>query len=193
MNIITDILPESVEADGKSYPINPDFKVWLKFHSIMTDKEKSPAERATKAILCCFDRKRCKKLPARLDDAVSALLRFYSQEADEKSGKKASKSEKVFDFTEDSGYIYAAFFEQYGIDLTKSSMHWYRFLALLNGLSENTQLRKIIAWRSVDLSRIEDDKKRDFYRKMKSIYRLKSGGADAFSEKDIANELSKAF
>ena len=193
MNIITDILPESVEADGESYPIKTDFKVWLKFYSIMTDKEKSPAERATSAILCCFDGDKGKKLPKRLDDAVSALFRFYSKGADEECGKIASKREKVFDFTEDSGYIYAAFFEQYGIDLTKSSMHWYRFLALLNGLSENTQLRKIIAWRSANLSEIRDDKKRDFYRKMKSIYQLKSGGADAFTEKDIANELSKAF
>lgn len=192
MNIITDILPESVEVNGKNYPIKTDFKVWLKFHSVMCDKEKSPAERATNAILCCFDGEKDKRLPERLEDAVYALLRFYSKGADGKSGKGASKAEKVFDFTEDSDYIYAAFFEQYGIDLAKCSMHWYRFLALLNGLSENTQLRKIIAWRSVNLSEIKDDKKREFYRKMKNIYGLKSG-AGAFSEMDMANELSKAF
>lgn len=191
MNIITDILPESVEAEGISYPVKTDFKVWLKFYSIMNDKEKSPAERATRAILCCFDAEKGNKLPKTLEDAASALLRFYAAGAEE-SGKKASEKEKVFDFTEDAGYIYAAFFQQYGIDLAECSMHWYRFLALLNGLSEDTQLRKIIAWRSADLSQIKDEKKREFYRKMKNIYGLKCG-AGAFSERDIAEELSKAF
>jgi len=193
MNIITDVLPDSVEYNGKSYAVKTDFKVWLKFHSIITDNTKTPAEKSIDAILCCFDGKRCKRLPDTAEDAIAALLQFFCEKTETKSGKKASKSEKVFDFTEDSGYIYAAFFQEYGIDLSKSSMHWYRFLALLNGLSEDTKLRKIIAWRGVNLSGIKDSERREFYRKMKNRYRLCSGKDSVLCEADIADEINKAF
>jgi len=193
MNIITDTLPDSIEYKGKSYPVKTDFKVWLKFHQIITDKHKSSAEKSALCILCCFDRVRCKKLPDTCFDALYALLTFFSGDAAPDKGKKSVKREKVFDFTEDAGYIYSAFFQEYGIDLSKCSMHWYRFLALLNSLSESTQLRKIIAWRSVNLSEIKDPKRRDFYRKMKDFYRLSQDGNSALTEGNIASELDKAF
>lgn len=193
MNIITDILPDSIEYKGKNYPVKTDFKVWLKFHKILKDKNKSPAEKSTLSILCCFDGERCKKLPDTSTEALEALLSFFSGGYRTEKGERSAKSEKVFDFTEDSGYIYSAFFQEYGIDLSRTSMHWYRFLALLNGLSESTQLRKIIAWRSVNLSEIKDPKRRDFYRRMKNIYKLSSDRKSALTEGKIASELGKAF
>ena len=192
MNIITDILPDSIEYCGKTYPLRTDFKVWLKFHSIVTDKKRTPAEKSTDAILCCFDSKRCKRLPDTVADTMAVLLQFFSACTKEERGKNIPKSDKVFDFTEDAEYIYSSFFQEYGIDLAKSSMHWYRFLALLNGLSENTKLRKIIAWRGVNLSDIKDPKMRSFYHSMKSLYRL-SGANKALTEGNIASELSRAF
>jgi hypothetical protein len=193
MNIITDILPDCVEYKGKNYPVKTDFKVWLKFHQIMKDKNKSPAEKSTNAILCCFDRGRCKELPDTCFEAIEALFNFFSGSRNSENGNNSPKREKVFDFTEDAGYIYSAFFQEYGIDLAFSSMHWYRFLALLNGLSESSQLRRIIAWRSINLSEITDTKRRDFYRRMKNFYKLSDGGNSALSEGNIASELDKAF
>ena len=193
MNIITDILPESIEYKGTDYPVKTDFKVWLKFYQIIKDKNKSPAEKSTQAILCCFDRERCKKLPDTCIDALEALLSFFSGGNKPENSKNAEKRDRVFDFTEDAGYIYSAFFREYGIDLSKCGMHWYRFLALLNGLSESTQLKKIIAWRSVNLSEIKDPKRRDFYRRMKSFYKLSGDGNSVLTEGNIASELDKAF
>ena len=193
MNIITDILPESVNYNGKDYPLKTDFKVWLKFHSIVTDKKSTPAEKSAKAILCCFDSRKCKRLPDTMEDTMALLLKFFSGNTEADSGKYAPKKERVFDFAEDSGYIYAAFFQEYGIDLSESSMHWYRFLALLNGLSENTKLRKIIAWRGVNLSEIKDSGRREYFRRMKSFYRLGKAENGILTEKDIAEEISTAF
>lgn len=192
MNIITDALDDSVKFNGKIYPVKTDFKVWLKFHQIVTDKSKSSAEKSASCILCCFDSVRCKKLPDTLDDTMEVLFKFFSANNEPQSGKTGKQSKKVFDFTEDSGYIYTSFFQEYGIDLSKINMHWYRFLALLNGLSENTQLGKIIAWRSVDLSKIDDPKRRDFYRRMKNLYKLDLSDA-SLCEGDIADEISRAF
>lgn len=189
MNIICDRLPENVSFGGKKYPIKTDFKVWLKFHEIVTDKSKSPAEKFTDAVLCCFDSQKCKKLPDSYSDTMSLLFDFFAGMPKEKKAVKSA--EKVFDFTEDSEYIFASFFQEYGIDLSESSMHWYKFLALLGGLSENSQLKRAIAWRSINLSDIEDPKRRNFYRKMKEFYSL--NGNSALNEKSFAEELSKAF
>lgn len=191
MNIITDRLPESVDFRGKKYPIKTDFKVWLRFHKIVTDKNKSPAEKFTEAVLCCFDPQKCKKLPDSYSDTMSLLFNFF---AGIPKGEKTVKSaEKVFDFTEDSEYIFASFFKEYGIDLSESSMHWYKFLALLGGLSEDSQLKRAIAWRSINLAEIDEPKMRNFYRRMKEFYSLKGDGNSALNEKSIALELSKAF
>ena len=192
MNIITDALDDSVEFKGKVYPVKTDFKVWLRFHQIVTDKNKNSAEKSASCILCCFDSARCKRLPDTLEEAMELLFKFFAAGNEPKGGKKVKAGKKVFDFTEDSGYIYASFFQEYGIDLAKTNMHWYRFLALLNNLSENTQLGKIIAWRSVDLSKIEDPKRRDFYRRMKNLYKFDTGD-ERLTEGNIADEISRAF
>ena len=49
----------------------------------------------------------------------------------------------VLDFAIDADYIYAAFMEQYGIDLLTARLHWYSFNALLHGLHD-TELNNII-------------------------------------------------
>lgn len=192
MNIITDALDDTVEFKGEIYPVKTDFKVWLKFHQIVTDKSKSSAQKSASCILCCFDKKRCKRLPDTLEDTMEVLFKFFAANNEPKCEKNGKKGRKVFDFTEDSEYIYSSFFQEYGIDLAKIDMHWYRFLALLNGLSEKTQLGKIIAWRSMDLSRIDDPKRRDFYRRMKALYKFDSGD-ERLSEGNIADEISRAF
>lgn len=191
MNIITDVLPESVSIGGKHYPVKTDFKVWLKFYKIINDSKKSPAEKFTEAVLCCFDVQNCKKLPDSYEETMMLLFDFFAGMPKGQDGGKPS--EKVFDFTEDSGYIYSSFFQEYGIDLSESSMHWYKFLALLGGLSEKSQLKRVIAWRSINLADIDDPKRRNFYRKMKEFYMLKGDGNSAIAEKNIAEELAKAF
>ena len=56
---------------------------------------------------------------------------------------KRTKGEKVLDYDIDADYIYAAFLEQYRIDLLVEEMHWYKFCALLHGLHD-TELNNII-------------------------------------------------
>lgn len=53
---------------------------------------------------------------------------------------------KAFDFRQDSELLYAAFRQAYGIDLDAEhgKLHWLRFLALLEGLPDNTRLSQVI-------------------------------------------------
>lgn len=55
-------------------------------------------------------------------------------------------TEIVLDYDADADYIYAAFMEQYGINLITARLHWYEFTALLHGLHD-TELNRIIAAR----------------------------------------------
>lgn len=191
MNIITDKLPESVGKNGRQYPVRTDFKVWLKFYEIMKDNKKSPAEKFTEAVLCCFDSAKCKSLPDSYEETMSLLFDFF---AGVPKGEKQNKpKEKVFDFSEDAEYIFASFFSEYGIDISEKSMHWYKFLALLAGLSESSPLKKAVMWRGVNLTEIEDPKRRNYCRKMKEFYRLNGGDAAVLDEGDIAAELLRAF
>lgn len=192
MNILCDTLPNFIELDGDRYEINTDFKVWLKFHSVLTDKSLSSNEKFVLIMLNCFDCEKCKKLPQNAESTLNALLDFYGGNKKSEKAKKKSKSKKLFDFCEDAELIFSAFYMEYGIDLTTAVMHWYKFLALLSGLTERTQFVKILSYRGINLDEIEDKKRRSFYAKMKKIYALSDENA-VIAEDDIAQKLSELF
>ena len=92
-------------------------------------------------------------------------------------------------FSCDEGLIYAAFMEQYGIDLYMVNLHWWSFMNLLNGLSDDTVFMKIVGYRSVKCESIKNKEMKKFYRKMKNKYRL---SGDLCDEK-IASALESVM
>lgn len=192
MNILCDKLPSYIEIDGKKYEINTDFRIWIKFQEIMESGIFKPNEKIVLAILNCFTSAKCKSLPPDSQKTIDALFCFFGGKSNNDGEKQNSKfSKKIFDFTKDADYILSAFYQEYGIDLTVCNMHWYKFLALLNGLTDRTRFVKILEYRSIDPDGIKDEKKRNFYRKMKKIYALSQDGK--ISEQDIADKLTEAF
>ena len=67
--------------------------------------------------------------------------------------------------------MYAAFYEQYGIDLLKVNLHWHQFNALLNGL-HGTKLDDVIAFRVFE----PNDKStyEQYMRKMQQAWELET-------------------
>ena len=62
---------------------------------------------------------------------------------------------------------------QYRIDLQDvEHLHWWKFKALLEGLKDDNKLSKILEYRSVDLSKIQDKEQRKFYKEMQDKYSL---------------------
>jgi len=78
----------------------------------------------------------------------------------------------VFDFLEDGDAIYAGFYRSYGLDLTAVSLHWWKFMALLRSLPADTEFMSRVELRSMDLSRIEDDRVRRKLRRARAKIRL---------------------
>lgn len=78
--------------------------------------------------------------------------------------------ERILDFRIDSDYIYSAFMQDYKIDLCEAKMHWHKFKALLNGISENTRLCQIMGYRSYTGEQVENHDK--IYKKLKNAWEL---------------------
>ena len=135
-----------VTAAGKVFPIQTDWRTWLGFSRLLSNKdttfsdikhiytEEIPSEEEHKE---CFD----------------LLIKFYQPVAELPRATGEGNKEKVLDYFIDSQLIYCAFLEQYGIDLLETTdgihfkkMHWHVFLALLSGL-HNTKLNDVMSWR----------------------------------------------
>ncbi|MEI3225518.1 MAG: Gp15 family bacteriophage protein [Lachnospiraceae bacterium] len=88
--------------------------------------------------------------------------------------------QKTFDFDLDGEYIYSSFFQEYGIDLLdqQGKLHWKKFIALFQGLSDNTKMREIMKIRSMELPQYngKNQKQIQDIQELKSYYALPVSG-----------------
>lgn len=168
--------PEAILIGNAEYKVNTDFRMWLEISEILSDTSLSDRDK----ILCLLMRGYKDKIPPDINDAIDGLLLFMSQN---KKGGKTEKSTPVISFSDDEGVIYASFLQQYGIDLFKENLHWWKFLMLLGALDEKTSFMRIVGYRSVNLENIKDKLQKSFYRKMKNKYRINRD----ISDSDIAD------
>lgn len=169
MNILLDPLPDSVTVRGERCPVNTDWRAWLRFGVLMERAQSEPsvlAEVITTVYKC---------VPPNLYDAITAAAEFYAPRVGDGqhggTGNGASPA-RAYDVECDADMIYAAFYQQYGIDLAVSDMHWYRFRALFSALGEDVQFVKAISYRTMNLDEIRDPKTRGAYRRLKEQYAL---------------------
>lgn len=123
----------------------------------------------------------CARLNAKkflgLCHCFQSMLRFYvggeaaTPEARHSISSSAGSYEIAFDYASDAPYIVAAFQQTYGIDLTTSTMHWWRFRALFLSLPEDTLMHKIMCWRTADLSGMQSEE-RQRYELLRGAYAL---------------------
>lgn len=170
MDLFTSPLPQTITVNGKDFPIATDFRVWVRFDCLTERKTLDPDTLAEVLALVFTE---C-VLPDSLSDTLSALFRFYACGEDGSKRRKSTpgSQKRVVSFAHDSPLIYAAFMAQYGIDLTRENLHWWKFRALFDGLNEHQKICEVVGWRAADLSKIKDKERRAFYRKMQEIYKL---------------------
>jgi len=190
MDFLTKKLPDGVVIGSKFYPVHTDFRNWIKISEILEGYECSDSKRLAQIFSLCY-----KELPETVSEAVCGVYEFYNcgnkQKLKEEGGSR--KKTRVFSFKEDGELIYAAFLSQYGIDLTAENLHWYRFCALLSGLSGEHKLIKVIHYRSVKLSDIKAGAERNHILNMKKLYMLSDGRSEEEKSADLAEEMSALF
>ena len=67
--------------------------------------------------------------------------------------------------------IYAAFMQQYHIDLLTVNLHWYEFKSLFDGLTENTQLIKVIGYRTTEIDKMPKEQRKEALR-LKEFWKI---------------------
>ena len=159
--------PDSVSVCGTKHPVNTDFRIMCRFELAI---QKSDTAEITSAVSDFF----IGNIPADINAAVNAVLEFYLCGKQAEDGKDSGKNDKrCYDYNEDWKYFIAAFRQQYGIDLNTALLHWWEFSALFSGLTDDTELIKIMQIRCTNLKDISDKKERDRIKKLQERYALK--------------------
>lgn len=168
MNMFLDSVPTSLWIAGTEYKIHTDYRVWIKYQLLLFDFEGGDDELYQIILDLVFIDE---KPPVKdYEETTKQIIWFYS--CGKKIPKSAGKHKDVFSYEHDDGYIAAAFRQQYQIDLDEISLHWWKFYAYFLSLQDNTEIVKIMGYRSVDISSKMPAAQRNFYEKMKKHYKL---------------------
>ena len=167
--------PEYVEVEGKRYKINTDFRVAIECNRIAEDDSIGNLERAMAVIYTLFGDEGI-NTPDHYEKLLELAQKYLvcGNELDNNVNDKPD-----MDFIEDYGLIWASFMSDYnGLDLDKTKMHWWKFMDLMNGLSNSEMgnccvLNRIRNLRTFDVSEIKDKKERDKILKAKKQVELK--------------------
>lgn len=127
-NVLLDPLPE----EWHGYPIDADFQTGIQISQCMADEELSEEERFYTAVELLFPDERNRPENKEAAEALTWFLTEFHHDnnADEES------TMPVMDFDIDQWRIYAAFWNQYHIDLNTANLHWFVFMGLMSNLEE---------------------------------------------------------
>lgn len=169
MNLLCDKAPDTITVSGVEYKINTDFRVWIKFELILTEQidDTISAEILAEIQNLIFTN------PCTMsENTVDSILNFYRCGKPPEKYSSGGNGKAVFDYDYDDSYIYAAFMEQYNIDLNSTNLHWWKFRALFQSLNADCMFVKILGYRSMPITSKMSTADRNFYQRMKKLYAL---------------------
>lgn len=177
-------LDDTVEINGKTYKIDLSFDNVLRLVDMLSDDELDDATQINLGLEMLIG--------TRLDeyDIFEKEKIFHeifkntiAKDAEENTPvdidgnpMPQTKEEKIYSIKQDAEYIYASFYQDYGIDLfeMQGKLHWYKFKALLAGLRSNTKFKEVIEIRTMELPAGKGNQKyREKIQKLKDYYKLK--------------------
>lgn len=140
-------LPNTITVSGREYSIYTDFRVWMRFENSL----KGCHENDQIEIGYLFKNERP------IYSNIRDILAFSRPPRELPRAVRGTSSDAiVIDFEIDGDLIYAAFLQQYGIDLVEiPELHWHKFLALLHGL-KGTKLDEIMSYRCYEKQQNKD-------------------------------------
>lgn len=174
MNILTDKLPESIELFGSPVPVHADHRSCIRAIVALLDDDTLDNDEA----VCVAFREFYihddfwVRFPEEALAAETEFLRGAPVPA--LPGQKAGKgttNERAYSFLYDQTAIYAAFWQQYRIDLTRDTLHWWSFKALLDHLHGNHMAEIMCKRTAQEESGMTSDQKKQL-RKEKALWRL---------------------
>lgn len=167
MSILIQAPPKTVVVDGAEYPIASDFRTSISFEILMGQPFEREEERIVEALKLYYG----DRIPANIEQALDRIVWFYCGGEEEHSNRGSTK--RCYSFEHDDKYIYAAFMDQYKIDLQKVSyMHWWDFRSLFMGLKEGSRFVEIMGYRTIKIDNKMPKEQKEFYKRMQRIFAL---------------------
>lgn len=151
-------LPYFVILQEKKYKINVDFRNMISFENKVQDKSVSNQKKIEyglrhfyPAFFCWENYQKLLYFPEIYKEACEKLIWFYKcgrEDYHKSTGSGKGSNQQIYSYDYDDEYIYGAFYEQYGIDLSVDKIHWWKFKALLKSLKDDTEFVKIKGYRA---------------------------------------------
>lgn len=175
-------LTDTVEIDGKTYKLDLSFDNVLRLIDMLNDKQLDDITQIETGLYML--------LGVELDYPIEKKEEIFYQIFYETIGKEVEenipvdldgnpmpqqKEEKIYSIKQDAPYIYASFYQDYGIDLfeVQGKLHWEKFKALLAGLRPDTKFKEIVNIRTMELPTGKGtEKQRKQIKELKEYYRL---------------------
>lgn len=182
-------LPESVIVDGIEYKVDMSFDNVIMMYEMLNDKDIDEVNSIILGIKMLF--REVPNIPFKELKRVWEISfeTLFSEEVikpqlDIKGNPMPMKKEdkkKYMDLRQDAKYIYASFMSDYKIDLfeQQGKLHWYKFKALLDGLTESSRLSQVVKIRKMELPKGKGAaKQRKEIVDLKNHYKLKEEGEE---------------
>ena len=170
MSILTEPLPEALDILGTVYPIHWDHRTMLRIDELLTE-ELSDDERGAEILTLFYG-----EIPDDVETTTEAMIWFFrcgkGEKEETEGGKDSAPVRPDFSYQLDADLIYAAFLDQYGVDLATEDLHWWKFRALFDALKPDHVFSEVRKCRSIRITRDMTPEQKKYYKAMKKLYAL---------------------
>lgn len=187
-NMLLDRYP----TEYRGYLLRTDYRIGIQITLVLEDLDLEDDERMLKALELLYGY----GIPDDIMLAINGLKWFMScgkscsgdsseyldiADIDDEVEDSVSSNGKIaYDFEIDSDLIYASMFTQYGVEIDKEKMHWFKFVAMFRCLKD-TELNDLMYYRTVDISKLPKQQQVEM-RKLQDKYRIRKVTAQRKSE-----------
>lgn len=169
-------LPETVAVGGARVAIRTDYRVGILFERLTRDAGLDARVKVWQALRLYY------RAPVAAGDAEAAyraavgFWRAWDDDGGAEDGTGAgmgAAGRRVFDWAVDGPLVYAAFLDQYGVDLAGGEgLHWWRFKAMFAGLRGEHEVVRRMAVRGMDLAEVAAGAERARVARLKRLWRI---------------------
>lgn len=175
MGFLTEPLEDIVMIGNQRFLINPAFDVILEIQRLYCEEDLTDFDKMEQALrMLVVHQRHLKRLS--VSEKSELLNLIYKQCVNTKKRPPTKQKLPCLDFEHDGEYIYSSFMLDYGIDLVdmQGILPWKKFIALFQGLSENTKIREVMRIRNMDIPKYNGKNNKEVQRiqELKSFYAL---------------------
>ena len=186
MNLFYEDFPEIVSVGGEPVRIITDFREYIRLLDMLKCRELTVTDKYSLVKEYFLEE-------VFVDStAIKALEEFITMRvatSGERAGSDKAKKD-LFSYSIDYPYILSGFLRDYGIDLNMVDyLHWWKFRALFAGLSEDTQIMKIMGYRAIEITGDMPKEQKRRYQRLKQMYALPDNRTEEEKERDFAAAL----